>query len=684
MAIEISSDTIVKILVRRGTDSERKNTILTEGEVGYCVDTQRLFVGDGITRGGIPTSTKFLGLPGNKAAFNSLAQTGDLIYQTTDNTLYSYSPGTIPGDPWYDVHPKVYTNNLEKTSTGRWRIAKEFSGDSTLPYSGFTILYPDSPGNTFNSITKQYNRLDFDSRFLSLCAIEGINPGDPNRSSFYIGDVNQSLANNKLDASLNVENSIFLNTHSSSLRQLKLYARNPVKTNSSLIESISGGFDIRGDESINFFVQNREAIKIQKFSGANTTFNILFSSAPNTGSFGFPNFDFAGKTRFRDDVFFDVDADVTINGNLSVLGETTYLDTIVTVTSALSVINKDLRSPALFVGQFLTTDSNNQSIVTFTDDILIDGIRRPAFQAKERQYVAFNAPETFNRDTGEPAYSFVSFGDTVFRTHPITTQQPGPVWGTGRFGIDMSNQVSISGAQGIRLNSASADVRINALTNIANTAGVQFSISAQTNSLQATAGNNVITASNLNQISGNTTLNGYFQATSNSGGNHSLETSTGNITLNCPLGVFSINGTNFDVDAVGNVVTMGKVHIESETDADGAQGTGSLTTDGGAYIHKNLYVKQDIIAFTSSDKRLKDNITVIQSPLEKLKKLSGVLFDWNEKSGYTGRDYGVIAQEVEEIMPEIVVTRDNGYKAVKYEKIIPLLIEAIKELNINK
>jgi hypothetical protein len=46
-----------------------------------------------------------------------------------------------------------------------------------------------------------------------------------------------------------------------------------------------------------------------------------------------------------------------------------------------------------------------------------------------------------------------------------------------------------------------------------------------------------------------------------------------------------------------------------------------------------------------------------------------------------GHDIGVIAQEVEKVMPEIVTTRDNGYKAVKYEKIVPLLIEAIKELS---
>ena len=114
MAIEITSDTVAKLLVRRGTDSERQLTLLTEGEVGYCVDTQRLFVGDGVSLGGIVAGNKFLGLVGDRNSFNALSQPGDLVYQTTENTLYSYSPGTTPGDPWLDVHPKVYTNNLEK------------------------------------------------------------------------------------------------------------------------------------------------------------------------------------------------------------------------------------------------------------------------------------------------------------------------------------------------------------------------------------------------------------------------------------------------------------------------------------------------------------------------------------------------------------------------------------------
>lgn len=97
--------------------------------------------------------------------------------------------------------------------------------------------------------------------------------------------------------------------------------------------------------------------------------------------------------------------------------------------------------------------------------------------------------------------------------------------------------------------------------------------------------------------------------------------------------------------------------------------------------NKNLLVKGDIIAFSTSDKNLKDNIKNIESPLDKISKINGVTFSWKtNQDTYTGSDIGVIAQEIEEIIPEAVTTRENGYKAVKYEKIIPLLIESIKEL----
>jgi hypothetical protein len=90
----------------------------------------------------------------------------------------------------------------------------------------------------------------------------------------------------------------------------------------------------------------------------------------------------------------------------------------------------------------------------------------------------------------------------------------------------------------------------------------------------------------------------------------------------------------------------------------------------------------DVIAFGSSDERLKDNITYIHRPIDKINKIGGYKFTWNDKQNtYLGKDVGVLAQEIEAVLPEIVTTRGSGYKAVKYEKIVPLLIEGIKELD---
>ena len=90
----------------------------------------------------------------------------------------------------------------------------------------------------------------------------------------------------------------------------------------------------------------------------------------------------------------------------------------------------------------------------------------------------------------------------------------------------------------------------------------------------------------------------------------------------------------------------------------------------------------DITAFASSDKRLKDNITPIPNALGKVLSISGNTFNWNEASPYEGKaDTGIIAQEIETLdLPGVTTIRDDGTHAVKYEKLVPLLIEAIKEL----
>lgn len=110
-------------------------------------------------------------------------------------------------------------------------------------------------------------------------------------------------------------------------------------------------------------------------------------------------------------------------------------------------------------------------------------------------------------------------------------------------------------------------------------------------------------------------------------------------------------------------------------------GTAKFTVeDASASLTVPLSSTNDIIAYASSDERLKENITPISKPLDKLKQIGGYEFDWNDKQNvHEGHDVGVIAQEIEAILPELVQTRDSGYKAVSYEKLVALLIEAVKE-----
>jgi len=120
--------------------------------------------------------------------------------------------------------------------------------------------------------------------------------------------------------------------------------------------------------------------------------------------------------------------------------------------------------------------------------------------------------------------------------------------------------------------------------------------------------------------------------------------------------------------------------------SSGALGVGvnPNATDG------RIDASNDVVAYSSSDKRWKENIQPIENALDKVSQISGVEFDWKKltkeekkiQHGNEGHDIGVIAQEIEKVLPEIVTTRENGYKGVRYEKIVPLLIESIKELKV--
>jgi len=135
--------------------------------------------------------------------------------------------------------------------------------------------------------------------------------------------------------------------------------------------------------------------------------------------------------------------------------------------------------------------------------------------------------------------------------------------------------------------------------------------------------------------------------------------------------------------------TLASLNLDTDDDVQFDSfgvGTAASGTTG------EIRATNDVTAFYSSDVALKEDITNISNPLEAVEKLNGVLFNWKQsyidqrggEDGYFVRkkDVGVIAQDVEQVLPEAVATRPDGVKAVKYDRLTCLLIEAVKALKL--
>jgi len=130
-----------------------------------------------------------------------------------------------------------------------------------------------------------------------------------------------------------------------------------------------------------------------------------------------------------------------------------------------------------------------------------------------------------------------------------------------------------------------------------------------------------------------------------------------------------------------NDTATGIISITNST-ASTSKTTGALKVTGGVGISGALNVGGDVVAYASSDERLKDNIELISNPIEKVQSLKGVTWNWNSNADELQQslpNVGVIAQDVEKVLPQLVTDRDNGFKGVDYAKLTGLLIEAIKD-----
>lgn len=210
---------------------------------------------------------------------------------------------------------------------------------------------------------------------------------------------------------------------------------------------------------------------------------------------------------------------------------------------------------------------------------------------------------------------------------------------------------------------------------------VGFTGSAGTN------GTNGFTGSvGLQGFTGSVGASGGIGFTGSAGTNGSL-----GFTGSAGVGATGFTGSAGTLGFTGSASTVrgytGSQGATGFTGSVGATGTFSGSYTGNMAITGNITATGDITAFFSDD-RLKTKLGDINSALDKLLTLSGFIFEPNELAQSLGyekkREVGVSAQEVEAVLPEAIATApiDSKYMAVKYERLIPLIIEAIKELKI--
>jgi len=158
-----------------------------------------------------------------------------------------------------------------------------------------------------------------------------------------------------------------------------------------------------------------------------------------------------------------------------------------------------------------------------------------------------------------------------------------------------------------------------------------------------------------------------------------------NITVGGDTTVNGITASNFKFSGAGefggsiafnNAISVAGVSTLASTNV-----TGNITATGNLTVNGTINAGADIVAFSSSDSRLKDNLITIDSK-NYVNSLTGFEFDWNERSKRSGKGKGIIAQDLYKIDKSLVHVNNDGYLSVDYIGLIPVLIEEVKRLNI--
>ena len=391
--------------------------------------------------------------------------------------------------------------------------------------------------------------------------------------------------------------------------------------------------------------------------------------------------DVSGSARFRSGLTVDGVINATISGTTSNAISSSF------ATNANLLDGKDST-------EFVITGSNTftaNQIITgslyVTNDVVING-------------TSYNAASSGSSGTSGSSGSNGSSGTSGSSGSNGSSGTSGSSGSNGSSGTSGSN--GSSGTSGTSGSNGSSGTSGSSGT--AGTSGTSVSVSGTSNVLvkftsASTVGNSTISDDGTTvTIGGNLTVNG----TTTTVNSNTVNIGDNIIVLNVDeagtpsqnAGIEVERGTSTNASLIWDetadvweaglagaeiplVTTTGTQTLSDKQFTSLGVGTAAPVTAG------LIRATNDVIAYFSSDERLKENFENIPNSLDKLKQINGYSFDWVPMEGIhenEGHDIGVKAQEIELVLPELVTTRENGYKAVKYEKLVALLIETNKEL----
>ena len=169
-SLEIFENTLLQLITRQGTNNDRKNVVLKSGELGYAIDSKRLFIGDGSTLGGNTVGNKFLGNTTNLLSLDA-GLPGDIAYKTDEASIYTI----LSGDGknilnWSKVAGNVTpaNNSISITAGNRISVASISAGMVSTQLLGTSMALDTSNKLTLDSTIQVQSITTNNNAFLQL------------------------------------------------------------------------------------------------------------------------------------------------------------------------------------------------------------------------------------------------------------------------------------------------------------------------------------------------------------------------------------------------------------------------------------------------------------------------------------------------------------------------------------